>query len=687
MATYTKEEAQEWAWETLKGQWTTLVTPFTPEDEIDEAGLRANIRHIRKLGTRGGGCTWGMGEFWSLTHEERLRVMEVVADEARGQWTIGAHITHTSAGAMLDLARHAEEMGYDCLIVAPPYMVTKTEEQVVDWVRYLADNTSLAIMFYNSPQFGIVLNTSHLKQLCDIPNVVGIKEASFNQQLSIETHLSLGKEAIISTPDEWIFWKAKELGFQQQVMFSNTSDWRFDIPECNNYVQFIEKATQGHLDEQFYETNLRRIKEFSDFWWTRTVNKLNGALPISMVKYWGELMGLASGPPRHPLPDLTDEEKAELKRELEPLKPRPPVPTPTVAAQPVWAPKVPAQPVNNRVAWLTGNNSFFSGMLLMVSVQNVEEALEAERGGADVVDVKNLQEALVGSGHPSVVREVRAQIAVENHVSVTLGVVPSQPGTVAMAAYAAAMLNATSVKVGFCNTDYDTAVETLIQARRAMEGYNTKLVGSLFADNPLYDGLDPYLMVQLAKEGQCDGFLIDTLTKDGRNLFDFIPEDKLKEIVLKGKELGLSTALSGHLRIDDLDELARINPDIVGVRGAVCSSGDRGKAVAWEAVAEFKRQLDMRKSGEVDVFTEPLVIPGNGSGNGWVVLDGRGKSCAGVIAALVYQMDNDNKSLVETILADALNIYDVIVWAEQGNHKVLSHRKDVDGTVRVLIQP
>ena len=98
MATYTKEEAQEWAWENLKGQWTTLMTPFTPDDEIDEGGLRRNIQHIRRLGTSGAGCTWGMGEFWSLTHQERLQVMEIVADEAKGQWSIGAHITHTSAG-------------------------------------------------------------------------------------------------------------------------------------------------------------------------------------------------------------------------------------------------------------------------------------------------------------------------------------------------------------------------------------------------------------------------------------------------------------------------------------------------------------------------------------------------------------------------------------------------------------
>ena len=333
----------------------------------------------------------------------------------------------------------------------------------------------------------------------------------------------------------------------------------------------------------------------------------------------------------------------------------------------------------------------------MVSVQNVQEALEAAQGGADVVDVKNLQEALVGSGHPSIVREVRAQIPIEKHVSVTLGVVPNQPGTVAMAAYAAAALDATSVKVGFRNTDYATAVEILRQARQAMEGFNTKLIGSLFADNVLYDGgLDPMLMVQLAKEGECDGFLIDTLTKDGRNLFDFIPEAKLKEIVLHGKELGMSTSLSGHLRIEDLDELARINPDIVGVRGAVCGNGERDRAVAWEAVANFKRELDLRKSGEVSVHPGSAAIANggisnggitNGARGGWVIIDGRGKSCAGVIAALSQQIAADGHSFVEAILADALNIYDVIVWVENAGHNLITQRKDTDGTTRVLIQP
>lgn len=317
MAEYTKGEAMDWARENMRGQWTTLITPFTPDDEVDEPGLRQNIRHIRSLGTHGGGCTWAMGEFWSLTREERMRVYDIVSDEAAGQWPIGAHVTHTSAKEMLALAQHAEDVGFDLLMVAAPYMVTKTEKQVVDYVKLLADQSSLAVMFYNSPQFGIVTSAQGLKQICDIPSVVGVKEASFNQELSIEAHQLIGREAIISTPDEWILFKGRELGFEQQVMFANTSDWRFDRPGQNHYVQFIDKAMRGDLDDEFYQAKVKPIKQVSDKWWGRTVQNQNGALPVSMCKYWGELMGMAGGGVRPPMFDLSDEDKQELRQDVE----------------------------------------------------------------------------------------------------------------------------------------------------------------------------------------------------------------------------------------------------------------------------------------------------------------------------------------------------------------------------------
>jgi 4-hydroxy-tetrahydrodipicolinate synthase len=218
---------------------------------------------------------------------------------------------------MVALARYAEAVGFDLLVVAPPYIVTRTQEQVVEFVRVLAESTPLAIMFYNSPQFGIVMSAGGLKSICELPNVVGVKEASFDRQLSIDAHLLLGRDSIISTPDEWALFEGSARGFQQQVMFANTSDWRFDRPGRNYYVQFIDRATEGDIDEALYDAHIRSIKGVSDAWWQKTVRKLGGALPVPMCKYWGEIMDMAGGHVRPPLMDLSDEERAALRTEVE----------------------------------------------------------------------------------------------------------------------------------------------------------------------------------------------------------------------------------------------------------------------------------------------------------------------------------------------------------------------------------
>jgi 4-hydroxy-tetrahydrodipicolinate synthase len=239
-----------------------------------------------------------------------------LADEAAGDWPIAAHVTHTSVREMLALADHALGVGFDLLIVAPPYFVTKTETQVVEYVALLAEATPLAIMFYNSPQFGIVMSAEGLKRICDIPNVVGVKEASFDRQLTVDTHRLIGDTAIVSAPDEWVLFKGREDGFRQQVMFANTSDWRFDTPGANYYVQFIDRATRGDIDDAMYDEHIRPIKELSDKWWQGQMQKSKGSLPVPMVKYWGELMGMAGGSVRPPLAGLSQPEKEELAREL-----------------------------------------------------------------------------------------------------------------------------------------------------------------------------------------------------------------------------------------------------------------------------------------------------------------------------------------------------------------------------------
>ena len=320
MANYRKSESLEWARENIRGQWSTLMTPFTPDDELDETGLRNNIQRVISLGTHGAGFTWGMGEFWALTQEERKRIYDIASDESNGSWPIAAHVSHTSYKEVVELATYAEHVGFDLLVLAAPYFVTNKEDQVIEWVKLISESTNLAIMFYNSPQFGIVMTPQGLSKICEIPNVVGVKEASFNPEISVEAHMQLGHKAIISTPDEWIFNKGKELGFQQQVMFANTSDWRFDSVSNNNYVQFIEKAVSGNIDSNLYEKKIAPIKKVSDKWWQYTVKKMNGALPAAMCKAWAEHVGMASGHVRAPLVDLNEEERHNLSNDIREAK-------------------------------------------------------------------------------------------------------------------------------------------------------------------------------------------------------------------------------------------------------------------------------------------------------------------------------------------------------------------------------
>ena len=314
---YTKAEAKEWARQNVVGQWTTMMTPFTADDELDEDGLRRNIEHVLKLGTKGLGFSWNMGEFWSLTKEERQRLMDIVPDIVKGRALTAFQITDTSIKEVVAMGQRAESLGYDLAIIASPYIMAKTEGQVLDWVSKVADKLNIGLAFYNSPQFGIVLSGKALSRMAEIRNLSVIKEASFNMQISIDTHLEAGNKAVVSTPDEEIFFFEPYYGFHQQVMFANTSDWRFDTENRHDYVNMINAACSGDLEKsKSLYTKIWPIKKVSRSWWSRLASRTGGALPVQMVKYWGELMGMAGGHVRMPILPLTNEEKEELKRDL-----------------------------------------------------------------------------------------------------------------------------------------------------------------------------------------------------------------------------------------------------------------------------------------------------------------------------------------------------------------------------------
>jgi hypothetical protein len=114
--------AKEAAFEKVRGLWIAIPTPFTQDGEIDEGALRKAVDYyIDGLEVDGIFCGGVMGEFWSMTLEERARCHELVVGAAAGRVPIMAHIGHHVYSEAAHLSRHAEEIGADFVIAMNPY--------------------------------------------------------------------------------------------------------------------------------------------------------------------------------------------------------------------------------------------------------------------------------------------------------------------------------------------------------------------------------------------------------------------------------------------------------------------------------------------------------------------------------------------------------------------------------------
>ncbi len=240
----------------------------------------------------------------------------------------------------------------------------------------------------------------------------------------------------------------------------------------------------------------------------------------------------------------------------------------------------------------SGNEERF-GMQLLISVTSVAEAQVALRGGAQIIDIKNPAEGALGTASVSALHEVCATLPSDRPVSAALGDSTAPAGTLALAAYGAARLGAHYLKVGLLTASPDDAIILLEDVQRSARLANPhcRLVGVGYGDAPLVGALSWRLLPEIAQEAQLWGCMIDTALKDGRTLFDHCREQDLANWLADCRRAGLHGALAGSLGVANAILLRRLDPDIVGFRGAVCR-GDRSNGRVDEAlVAALRDEL------------------------------------------------------------------------------------------------
>ncbi len=242
-------------------------------------------------------------------------------------------------------------------------------------------------------------------------------------------------------------------------------------------------------------------------------------------------------------------------------------------------------------------------MRLLISVTSVSEAQAALRGGAHIIDIKNPAEGALGTASVSALHDVCSTLPPDCPVSAALGDSAAPTGTLAMAAYAAASLGAHFVKVGLLTDNYNDAIMLLKEVQRSILLANPlcRLVAVGYGDGALVGALHWQSLPEIAQELQIWGCMIDTALKDGRTLFDHCREQDLGDWLTTCHRAGLHGALAGSLGIDDIPAVRRLDPDIVGFRGAACH-GDRSSGHVDETmVANLYEKLFSKTQVHYDI--------------------------------------------------------------------------------------
>jgi len=163
------------------GCGTALVTPFRQDRSVDEVAMRSLVNRQIEAGIDFL-CPCGTtGESPTLKRSEHLRVVEITVEESRGRVPVLAGAGGYDTTEVIELIKELKKLGADGILSVTPYYNKPTQEGLYQHYRALAESTDLPIVLYNvQPRTAVNIETATLLRLADIPNIIGVKEASGN---------------------------------------------------------------------------------------------------------------------------------------------------------------------------------------------------------------------------------------------------------------------------------------------------------------------------------------------------------------------------------------------------------------------------------------------------------------------------------------------------------------------------
>lgn len=158
---------------------TAMVTPMTSTGEVDLEQTRILARALVASGTEGIVATGSTGEAITLDEDETVAVWRAVKEAVGPDVAVIAGATNSDTRRSIRLAERAQHEGMDAVLLTVPAYNKPPQDGVYQHFAAIAGATSLPCVLYNVPgRTGLNMTVSTTLRLAEIPNVVGIKEAS-----------------------------------------------------------------------------------------------------------------------------------------------------------------------------------------------------------------------------------------------------------------------------------------------------------------------------------------------------------------------------------------------------------------------------------------------------------------------------------------------------------------------------
>ncbi len=288
----------------LSGVHTPVVTPFDASNEIDYDMLASVIEFQLDNGISGimpGGST---GEFYALSPAERHTLTRFVKEAVGDRALLTAGCNATTTADVIAYSQEAQDMGYDAILLAPPFYSLPTQDDLLVHFQMVLDAMDLPLVLYNYPgRAGVEIGYEVMDGLADHPRVVAIKESSgdISRLYEIQKRYKNRIQLVAGSDDQaydYFAWGVSAwVGGGANVAPAE-------------HCAVLNAAVAGDLPG-----SREAMGKLMALLQNMESGKYN-----QKAKYGLELAGYDCGPTRPPLMPLSDEEKATFKADFDSMK-------------------------------------------------------------------------------------------------------------------------------------------------------------------------------------------------------------------------------------------------------------------------------------------------------------------------------------------------------------------------------